>query len=710
MELAHAGLHQLCSPMLDHLAELPEPQRAALGAAFGLVGGDGADRFLVGVGVLGLLSAVSEERPLVCLVDDAQWLDRVSAQLLAFVARRLLAEPVALVFSVREPSDARELDGLPERTIGGLSGRDARALLDSSNPGRLDDRVRDRIVAETRGNPLALLEIPRGLSAADLAGGFALPTARPLASQIEQSFRRRVASLPEPTQRLLLLAAAEPLGDGALLRRAAESLGIGPDAETPAEDDGLIQFGVQVRFRHPLVRSAAYGAGSVADRQAAHRALAARDRLPLRRRSTRLAPGPRLHPARRGGRHRARVVGRSGPAPWWRGRRGRVPRAGDGADGRPGSASDQGGRRRRGQARSRGPRSGGCPCRLGGVRSARRPPAGHADPVAGADRLRPQPGQRCSSAAARSRPAARAPRRPALTRGVPRSARRRHLRGAPRPRSRRAGDRRSGAGSAGRAVAATSDRSAPGRHRHAVHRGVRTGGRPAQAGARGSPHHCGGRWGRNPALALAGVSGCSRADRAGALGRGDVAVARRPRRCLRSRGRGARRPPRGPVVSRRCARSCGGVRRGRNPDRRGGRDHRRNRQCADAVHGTNAGGVAGRRSGCQPTDRLGHEGRDRARRGAGARPDRLRDRGPPQRARPVPRSARRRPARLRARRSRVLRLVARGDGRSRCSQRRRRHGGQGPQRPRGPSNGRRHRVGPGHLGSLERPAELGRRR
>ena len=275
MELAHAGLHQLCSPMLDHLAELPEPQRDALGAAFGLVGGDGADRFLVGVGVLGLLSAVSEERPLVCLVDDAQWLDRVSAQLLAFVARRLLAEPVALVFSVREPSDARELDGLPERTIGGLSGRDARALLDSSNPGRLDDQVRDRIVAETRGNPLALLEIPRGLSAADLAGGFALPTARPLASQIEQTFRRRVASLPEPTQRLLLLAAAEPLGDGALLRRAAESLGIGPDAETPAEDDGLIQFGVQVRFRHPLVRSAAYGVGSVADRQAAHRALAA---------------------------------------------------------------------------------------------------------------------------------------------------------------------------------------------------------------------------------------------------------------------------------------------------------------------------------------------------------------------------------------------------------------------------------------------------
>ena len=173
MELAFAGVHQLCAPMLDHVEDLPGPQRDALGTAFGLVAGEAADRFLVGLAVLSLLSAVAEERPLVCLVDDAQWLDRISAQTLAFVARRLLAESVALVFAVREPSDALELEGLPERTVGGLSNADSRALLDSASLGRLDERVRDRIVAETRGNPLALLELPRGLTAAELAGGFA---------------------------------------------------------------------------------------------------------------------------------------------------------------------------------------------------------------------------------------------------------------------------------------------------------------------------------------------------------------------------------------------------------------------------------------------------------------------------------------------------------------------------------------------------------
>ena len=274
MELAFAGLQQLCAPMLDRLEQLPGPQRDALGTAFGLRTGEPPDRFLVGLAVLSLLAEVAEEEPpLVCLVDDAQWLDRVSAQTLAFVARRLLAERVGLVFAVRAASDEHELAGLPEQVVGGLSDGDARALLDSAT-GRLDERVRDRIVAETRGNPLALLELPRGLTPAELAGGFALPDAAPLASQIEQSFLRQLQPLPVETRRLLLTAAAEPVGDVTLLWRAAERLGIGADAAAPAEAAGLIELGTRVRFRHPLVRSAAYRAAGGSELQEVHRALA----------------------------------------------------------------------------------------------------------------------------------------------------------------------------------------------------------------------------------------------------------------------------------------------------------------------------------------------------------------------------------------------------------------------------------------------------
>jgi DNA-binding CsgD family transcriptional regulator len=274
MELAFAGLHQLCAPMLSHLAHLPTPQRDALGTAFGLTAGAAADRFLVGLAVLSLLSRVAEERPLVCLVDDAQWLDRASAQVLAFVARRLLAESMALVFAVREPGEDAELGNLPVMVVGGLNDLDARALLDSVVPGRLDDQVRDRIVAETRGNPLALLELSQGLTTAELPAGLGLPGARPLGSVIEQSFLRRVRSLPPATQRLLLLAAAEPVGDVPLLWRAAERLGIGAGAAAPAEAAGLIEFDVRVRFRHPLVRSATYRAATASQRQEVHRALA----------------------------------------------------------------------------------------------------------------------------------------------------------------------------------------------------------------------------------------------------------------------------------------------------------------------------------------------------------------------------------------------------------------------------------------------------
>jgi DNA-binding CsgD family transcriptional regulator len=274
MELAYAGLQQLCAPMLDRLGHLPAPQRDALRLAFGLSEGPAPDRFLVGLAVLSLLCEVAEERPLVCLVDDVQWLDQASVQALAFVARRLMAEPVVLVFAVRELSDQCELVGLPELAVTGIGDSDARLLLESAVPGRLDEQVRDRIVAETRGNPLALLELPRGMTPAQLAGGFGLPCAQPLASRIQQSFLRRLRSLPHQTQQLLLIAAAEPLGDVTLLWRAAERLGIGADAAAPAEAAGLIELGARIRFRHPLVRSASYHTSSPQDRQRAHAALA----------------------------------------------------------------------------------------------------------------------------------------------------------------------------------------------------------------------------------------------------------------------------------------------------------------------------------------------------------------------------------------------------------------------------------------------------
>ena len=243
---------------------LPAPQQEALAVAFGLQEGSAPDRFLVALAVLSLLAEAAEARPLVCLVDDAQWLDRASAQVLAFVARRLLAERIAMVFAVREPSAADELAGLPELRVEGLAAADARSLLESAVPGRVDARVRDRILAETRGNPLALLELPRGLTPAELAGGFGLADARPLASRIEQTFLERVQALPRDTQRLLLTAAAEPLGDSSLLWRAAEQLGIGSDAGRPAEAAELIELGLRVRFKHPLVRSAVYRAADPA--------------------------------------------------------------------------------------------------------------------------------------------------------------------------------------------------------------------------------------------------------------------------------------------------------------------------------------------------------------------------------------------------------------------------------------------------------------
>jgi DNA-binding CsgD family transcriptional regulator len=272
MELAFAGLHQLCAPLLDRARDLPAPQQEALQSVFGLSAGAPPDRFMVGLAVLSLLSEVAGEQPLICVIDDEQWLDRASAQTLTFAARRLAADPVGVVFAAREPGP--ELAGLPGLAVKGLAERDARALLDSALAGPLDVRVRELIVAETRGNPLALLELPRGLTQAELAGGFGLPGAVPLTGPIEESFRRQLEALPEETRRLLVLAAADPSGNRSLVWQAAERLGIPLTAAQSAQEAGLVDFGIQVRFRHPLVRSAAYRSLSAAERQEVHRALA----------------------------------------------------------------------------------------------------------------------------------------------------------------------------------------------------------------------------------------------------------------------------------------------------------------------------------------------------------------------------------------------------------------------------------------------------
>jgi DNA-binding CsgD family transcriptional regulator/tetratricopeptide (TPR) repeat protein len=275
MELAFAALHQLCAPMLDHAESLPVPQREALRTAFGLSAGPVPDRFLVGLAVLGLLSETAGERPLICMVDDQQWLDHASAQALGFAARRLAADPVGLVFAARVPGE--DVAGLPELVVEGLAEDDARELLESALTGLtgpLDAQVRDRIIADTHGNPLALLELPRGLTPAQLTGGFGVSSAMPLDGRIEESFARQLEALPAQTQRLVQLAAADPTGDPVLVWRAAGRLAIGPGAAGPAAVAGLAEFGARVRFRHPLVRSAAYRSASVQTRQELHGALA----------------------------------------------------------------------------------------------------------------------------------------------------------------------------------------------------------------------------------------------------------------------------------------------------------------------------------------------------------------------------------------------------------------------------------------------------
>jgi DNA-binding CsgD family transcriptional regulator len=276
MELAYAGLHQLCAPMLARLDRLPAPQHDALGTAFGISTGPPPNRFLVALAALNLMAAVCEQQPLLCVVDDTQWLDQASAQVLGFVGRRLLAEPIGLVFAARLPAPGPgPLAGLPELRLGGLDHQSARALLATVTPTPLDERVRARIIEETRGHPLALLELYRGLSPAELAGGFALPDTVDVPTHIENQYAERLGKLPEDVRRLVLLAAADPVGDPALILRAAQVLGLDSRAMNEAAAADLLGLGTNVRFRHPLLRSAAYRAADVKDRRAAHEALAA---------------------------------------------------------------------------------------------------------------------------------------------------------------------------------------------------------------------------------------------------------------------------------------------------------------------------------------------------------------------------------------------------------------------------------------------------
>ena len=284
-EMAFAGLHQLCAPFLGRLGDLPGPQRDALRTAFNMQDGSTPDRFAVGMAALSLLSGLAGERPLVCVVDDAQWLDPPSAQALAFVARHLAATPAAVIFAVGEPIDGQDLArrpdsllgglaGLDELQLGGLADADARALLDSVTIGPLDERVRDRIIAEARGNPQALLEPVRGLTPGELAGGFGLPGVVPVPHPVQERYRRRFARLPAATQLLLLIAAAEPAGDPVLVWRAAGHLGVPAEAAEPAAAAGLAEFSGQVRFCHPQARAAIYRTATPRQRQNVHRALA----------------------------------------------------------------------------------------------------------------------------------------------------------------------------------------------------------------------------------------------------------------------------------------------------------------------------------------------------------------------------------------------------------------------------------------------------
>src|SRR3954452_19267668 len=287
MELPFAGVHQLFAALPNRLDAIPAPQREALAVALGSEAGDKPERFLVDLALLSLLAVVADERPVLCLVDDAQWLDAASgraddaqrreaaaAQAGGFVARRLRAEAVAIRLGVREPTVVPDFDGLPELRLEGVTDQDSGTVLPSAVTGRLDSHIADRIVAETRGNPLALLELPSRMTAADLAGGFNLPGGTDLPTRIENHYLRRIRELPNAAQELMLVAAAEPMADPEVVLRAARRLDIDTDAFSPAETAELLEIGRRAQFRHPLVRSAVYRSAPLPSRQRVHEVLA----------------------------------------------------------------------------------------------------------------------------------------------------------------------------------------------------------------------------------------------------------------------------------------------------------------------------------------------------------------------------------------------------------------------------------------------------
>jgi DNA-binding CsgD family transcriptional regulator len=274
-DLAFAGLYGLLRPILDRLRELPELQANALAGALGLAPAGGSERFLVSAAVLGLLAEAAEERPVLCLVEDAHWLDTPSAEALVFAARRLRAERAAIVFAVRE-GEARTFEGrgLPELLVSGLADEDARALLSDSSD-EIGSSVRERVLVEAAGNPLALLELPAGLSDEQRAGIEALPESIPLTARVQAAFAARVEGLPAATQTMLLIAAVDDTGDVATVVSAASELGVTAEALDPAETSGVVRAdGGRIAFRHPLVRAAVLASATVAQRQRAHAALA----------------------------------------------------------------------------------------------------------------------------------------------------------------------------------------------------------------------------------------------------------------------------------------------------------------------------------------------------------------------------------------------------------------------------------------------------
>ena len=331
----YAGVHQLVGPILDHAGALADPQRDALDAALGRIEHPRFDPFVVVLAVLSLLGAAARAQPVLAVVDDAQWLDDESATVIAFVARRLQAESVAVLVAIRDTSDRPiEFERLPRLNVDGVSATDARALVTSAAGGVLDDAVADHIVAASAGNPLALLELPKALTAEQLRGAVPLPDPLPIGPHLSNVFTARLRALSGAAKTALLLAAVEQMGDPSLFRRAASTLaGLAWDeAATEAEASGLVKFEPLVSFRHPLVRSAVYYASSPAQRRRVHAALATVLGLGRRPRPTGVAPRRGDDRARRAGRPSARGGGRARPASGQRVRRGGLPEAGRGTD------------------------------------------------------------------------------------------------------------------------------------------------------------------------------------------------------------------------------------------------------------------------------------------------------------------------------------------------------------------------------------------